>query len=240
MRRIPVSLLMILALALAVGSAFAASEPVFARLDTDMGGILVVFESESAPHHVANFTHLAETGFYAGTTFHRVIPGFMIQGGDFNTKNSDRSDDGRGFPLWSDVLSEQDAELVARASAILEAKGYVGMGTEARLKAELSREKHRRGTLSMARAQQIDSAGSQFFICVSSAPALDGKYTIFGQVVEGLDVVDAIVEAPRDSRDNPLEKIVLRKVEILTGEDGLTDSEREAWRREQSVESLNR
>ncbi len=212
----------------------------FARIDTDLGAILVTFDREHAPHHVDNFLHLARTGFYDSTTFHRVIPGFMIQGGDPNSRDTDRSDDGRGFPLWRDVLDGPEAELLARANEVLAAKGYVGMGDEARLKAEFSSVRHVRGTLSMARAQDPDSAGSQFFICVAQAPALDGKYTAFGHVVRGIDVVDAIVSVPRDSRDNPLDRVNLLGVTILEGVDRLTEAERQAWEKEQAGTSIRR
>lgn len=233
-------IILLAAAALAAAPASASEAPVFARMDTDMGGILLELAPDLAPHHVDNFIHLSETGFYDGTTFHRVIPGFMIQGGDPNSRDDDRANDGTGFPLWTDVLTPAQAELVARADSVLESRGYVGLGGEVRMKAEFSRESHRRGTLSMARAQQIDTAGSQFFICVSSALALDGKYTVFGRVVMGMDVVDAIVETPRDSRDNPLEKVTVRGIEIIRGEDGLDAREKEAWLKERSAEDLRR
>jgi len=133
---------------------------------------------------VNSFIELAKKGFYNGTTFHRVIPGFVIQGGDPNSKNPDRSTHGTGGP------------------------GY-------NLKAEFSAKLHKRGILSMARAAQPDSAGSQFFICVGDVPSLDKKYTVFGEVVKGMDVVDKIVSLPRDPRDNPLEKVEMT-VEIVT------------------------
>jgi len=154
-----------------------------AVLKTSMGTIVFKFYEKDAPKHVANFKKLASSGFYDGTTFHRVIPGFMIQGGDPNSKDADRSNDGLG-----------------------------GSGTN--VPAEFNANKHLRGTVSMARAQDPNSASSQFFICVKPTPFLDGQYSVFGQVLEGMDVVDKIVAVPRDARDNPLDKVVMEKVTI--------------------------
>ena len=140
------------------------------------GQIVLRFFPDVAPNHVKNFTDLAKKGFYNGTTFHRVIPGFMIQGGDPNSKNPDRSMHGMGGP------------------------GH-------KVKAEFNSKPHKRGTLSMARANDPDSAGSQFFICVNDANFLDWQYTVFGEVQSGLDVVDKVVGAKRDGRDNPLERV---------------------------------
>ncbi len=143
------------------------------------GAIELVFFPDVAPHHVANFTTLAKDKFYDGTTFHRVIPGFMIQGGDPNSKSPDRATHGLGGP------------------------GH-------RIKAEFNSRPHKRGTLSMARANDPDSAGSQFFICVGDANFLDWNYTVFGEVVSGMEVADRIVSAQRDSRDNPLERMEMK------------------------------
>jgi peptidyl-prolyl cis-trans isomerase B (cyclophilin B) len=154
-----------------------------AVLKTSMGTIVFRFFDKDAPKHVANFKKLAGSGFYDGTTFHRVIPGFMIQGGDPNSKDADRSNDGLG-------------------------------GSGANVPAEFNANKHLRGTVSMARAQDPNSASSQFFICVKPTPFLDGQYSVFGQVLEGMDVVDKIVAVPRDARDNPIDKVVMEKVTI--------------------------
>ncbi len=140
------------------------------------GQVVLRFYPDVAPNHVKNFCRLAQEGFYNGTTFHRVIPGFMIQGGDSNSKNPDRSTHGMGSP------------------------GY-------RLPAEFNGKPHKRGVLSMARAQDPNSAGSQFFICVADSLFLDGQYTAFGEVVSGMDVVDRVVNVKRDSHDNPRERI---------------------------------
>ena len=140
------------------------------------GDIVLKFYPDVAPNHAQNFCKLASEQFYNGTTFHRVIPGFMIQGGDPNSKSSDRSTHGMGGP------------------------GY-------HVKAEFNNKPHKRGVLSMARAQDPDSAGSQFFICVADVSFLDGQYTAFGEVVGGMEVVDRVVSAKRDANDNPLDRI---------------------------------
>ncbi len=154
-----------------------------AIIETKFGDIELEFFPDVAPGHVNNFIDLAKKGFYDGTTFHRVIPGFMIQGGDPNSKDPDKSQHGMGSP------------------------GYT-------IKAEFNDKPHKRGILSMARSSNPDSAGSQFFICVADAAFLDGKYTVFGEVVSGIEVVDEIVAKPRDSRDNPDERIEM-KVKIV-------------------------
>ena len=141
-----------------------------------IGDIVLRFFHDVAPGHVKNFIDLAQKGFYNGTTFHRVIPKFMIQGGDPNSKNPDRSSHGMGGP------------------------GY-------KVKAEFNSKPHKRGVLSMARANDPDSAGSQFFICVADSHFLDWQYTAFGEVVSGMEVADAVVAMKRDGRDNPLERV---------------------------------
>ena len=112
------------------------------------------------------------------------LPGFMIQGGDPNSKSEDRSMHGMGGP------------------------GYT-------IKAEFSSTPHNRGVLSMARSQDPDSAGSQFFIVVKDSPFLDNQYTVFGRVIKGMEVVDKIVSEPRDSRDNPDERVEMRSVKLV-------------------------
>ncbi len=154
-----------------------------AVIHTKFGDITLKFFPDVAPNHVKNFIELAQKGFFNGTTFHRVIPKFMIQGGDPNTKNADRTKHGMGGP------------------------GHT-------LKAEFNKKPHKRGTLSMARSAHPDSAGSQFFICVAEASFLDGKYTVFGEVVTGMEVADKIVAQPRDGNDNPKDRIEM-KVDIV-------------------------
>jgi len=147
-----------------------------AVIHTKFGDITLKFFPEIAPNHVDSFIGLSKSEVYNGTIFHRVIPGFVIQGGDPFSKGPDRSQYGKGGP------------------------GY-------QLKAEFSTKPHKRGTLSMARSSNPDSAGSQFFICVTDLPSLDGQYTVFGEVVEGMDVVDKIVSQPRDVNNNPVDRI---------------------------------
>ncbi len=150
----------------------------------NFGEIRIEFFPDLAPNHVENFKQLARDGFYNGTQFHRVIPGFMIQGGDPNTKNDDPTDDGRGGP------------------------GY-------NIDAEFSDLPHVRGVVSMARMQDVNSAGSQFFIVSHEASHLDGNYTIFGRVVSGMDVVDLISQVqPTLGTSSPQEPVIVEKVRI--------------------------
>ncbi len=155
-----------------------------AVIETQYGNIELEFFPDAAPLHVDNFIKLASEGFYDHTIFHRVIPGFMIQGGDPNTKGQERHTYGQGGP------------------------GY-------NIKAEFNDINHDRGILSMARSQDPDSAGSQFFIVVKAASHLNRQYTVFGRVTKGLDVVDKIVNLPRDSRDLPDERVEMT-VRVIT------------------------
>ena len=152
-----------------------------AIVETRFGEIELELLSDLAPGHVKNFTDLAKKGFYDGTTFHRVIPGFMIQGGDPNTRD---------------------------AKAARERHGTGGPGYT--IKAEFNETPHQRGVVSMARSQSPDSAGCQFFIVVKDSSFLDRQYTAFGRVTRGLEVADQVVNAPRDARDNPLERIEMK------------------------------
>ncbi|XOV78563.1 MAG: peptidylprolyl isomerase [Aestuariibacter sp.] len=148
-------------------------------LRTNRGDITVRFFPETSPEHVKNFIAHSESGFYVNTLFHRVIPGFMIQGGDPNTKDDDPGNDGKG--------------------------GYSYKGEGTSLQAEFNEIPHTRGILSMARNQNINSAGSQFFIMHQDFPQLNGQYTVFGEVIDGIDVVDHIVNTPRNHRDRPMQ-----------------------------------
>ena len=220
-------------LTVAVAGPAAAAEPSFVRLQTEAGDILLVFYPELAPHHVDNFKHLARTGFFDGTRFHRIVPGFVIQGGDPNSKDEDPRNDGMGGPTVRDVLTDAEWQAVVRANEVLSAKGYAAIEGKANLKAEFTaKARHVRGTLSMARSQDVDSAGSQFFICVADAPALDNKYTIFGHVVSGIEVADKIVSAeknPAAGRDAPAVPVQIIKATVIEGAAGLTAAERTAW-----------
>ncbi len=155
-----------------------------AIIKTKFGEMEIHFFPDKAPKHVENFIKLAKEKFYDGTIFHRVIPGFMIQGGDPNTKDPNKKEMfGMGGPGYS-------------------------------VKAEFSDTPHKRGIVSMARSQDPDSAGSQFFIVVEDSRFLDRKYTVFGEVVKGMGVADKIVGQDRDAKDNPLERVEM-KVEIV-------------------------
>ncbi|HEU5180701.1 MAG TPA: TonB family protein [Candidatus Polarisedimenticolia bacterium] len=157
----------------ATPAAAASSKEEVAVIHTSMGDIVFRFLPQAAPGHVAYVKELIGRGFYDGTTFHRVIPHFVIQGGDPNSKDADRANDGEG---------EADRKL----------------------KAEFTSLHYRPGTVGMARDADPDSGSCQFFIALENLPRLDGKYTIFGEVISGLDVAQAIAAVPRDLKDNPL------------------------------------
>ena len=148
-----------------------------ATIKTKFGDMELKFYPDVAPKHVENFVTLAKSGFYNGTIFHRVIPGFMIQGGDPNTKDPNKPDT------------------------------YGMGGPNHQVKAEFNSIPHRRGIVSMARTNDPNSAGSQFFIVVKDSNFLDGQYTVFGEVVKGIEVADKIVNLPRNSRDLPTERV---------------------------------
>ncbi|MCK5237409.1 MAG: peptidylprolyl isomerase [Deltaproteobacteria bacterium] len=154
-----------------------------AVIETNLGNIEIKLFSDKDPGHVDNFVKLATEGYYDGTIFHRVIPGFMIQGGDSNTKGDDKATYGMGGP------------------------GYT-------INAEFSDTPHTRGIISMARAMDPNSAGSQFFIVVKDSNFLDGQYTVFGEVESGMDVVDKIVSLPRNPNDLPDERVEM-KVKVV-------------------------
>ena len=149
-----------------------------AVIKTKFGDMEIVFFPDKAPNHVQNFIKLAKSGYYNGTIFHRVIPGFMIQGGDPNTKDPNKPE------------------------------SYGMGGPNEKLKSEFNEMPHRRGIVSMARTNDPNSAGSQFFIVVKDSNFLDGQYTVFGEVVKGMEVADKIVSLPRNPRnDLPNERV---------------------------------
>ena len=156
-----------------------------AIVKTSEGTMVLEFFPEVAPGHVANFKKLASKGFYDGTCFHRVIKGFMIQGGDPNTKNDAAKDSwGMGGP------------------------GYT-------IKAEFNSKHHARGVLSMARTSDPDSAGSQFFICHGDAGFLDGQYTVFGQLIKGDDVLEKIGTTATEPPDRPIKRVNVESIKIV-------------------------
>lgn len=155
------------------------SNDAVAVIETKFGNIEIKLFSDKAPGHVDNFLKLVREGFYDGTIFHRIIPGFMVQGGDPNTKGDDKATYGMGGP------------------------GYT-------INAEFSDTPHKRGVVSMARAQDPNSAGSQFFIVVKDSAFLDNQYTVFGEVTSGMDAVDKIVDLPRNPNDLPDERVEIK------------------------------
>jgi peptidyl-prolyl cis-trans isomerase B (cyclophilin B) len=170
------------------------NEVATAVLETVAGEIEIRFLPEQAPRHVENFINLCESGFYDSTYFHRVAPGVLVQGGDPNTKDDDRKNDGRG--------------------------GHSFLGSGTTLPSEISDLKHKKGAVSMARGSDLNSAGSQFFIMLREDPLLDGKYTIFAEVVRGIDVVEKIAEEPGEEYPgiggvNPLKPQTIRTCHIV-------------------------
>ena len=156
-------------------------------ITTKFGDIEVELYSDSAPKTVENFNALTKKGFYDGLIFHRIVPGFVIQGGDPYTRDTtNRRRWGTGGPGWN-------------------------------IKAEFNKNTHARGVLSMARSQDPDSAGSQFFIVLKDSKFLDGQYTIFGKVKSGMDAVDKIATLKTDHADAPInpEQAEIIKVTVI-------------------------
>jgi len=156
-----------------------------AVLKTSEGEMVLEFYPDVAPNHVENFKKLAKKGFYDGTAFHRVIKGFMVQGGDPNTKDeSKKAEWGQGGP------------------------GYT-------INAEFNKKPHVRGTLSMARTPDPNSAGCQFFICHGTPSFLDGQYTVFGQLIKGDDVLEKIATTPTEGPDRPVKRVNIESIKIV-------------------------
>jgi peptidyl-prolyl cis-trans isomerase B (cyclophilin B) len=157
-----------------------------AVIKTNIGTIVFEFLPDVAPKMVDNFKQLAKSSFYNGTTFHRVINGFMIQGGDPLSKDNDPSNDGTG-----EGPRKMPAEFTTKYS-------------------------HVRGIVSTARASDPNSGSCQFFIMQADNKGLDNQYTIFGRVLQGMDVVDKISLVPKDRNDRPLKNVVMESVTIET------------------------
>lgn len=161
-----------------------------AVVKTSEGEMVLEFWPEVAPGHVENFKKLARQGFYDGVCFHRVIQGFMIQGGDPNTKDEGKKDSwGMGGPGYS-------------------------------IKAEFNNRIHERGVLSMARSGHPDSGGSQFFICHGPATSpnlrnLNGKYTVFGKLIKGDDVLEKIATTPTEEANRPIKRMNIESIKIV-------------------------
>jgi peptidyl-prolyl cis-trans isomerase B (cyclophilin B) len=168
-----------------------AMEPVAANevavLETNYGKMVLSFFPEKAPMHCTSFKRLVNAGYYDCTTFHRIIPGFMIQGGDINSKDAIEGNEGMGGP------------------------GY-------NIPAEFNDTPHDKGILSMARSADPNSAGSQFFICLGRERTahLDGQYTVFGKLIEGMDVLDAIAKVQIGPGDAPVQPVVITKATMET------------------------
>ena len=166
---------------LAFGQASFTGKPRYSILTKRSGALLGEIRVELfpaiAPLAVANFDSLVKMHFYDSTAFHRVVPGFVIQGGDPNSRSGPRSTWGQGNP------------------------------SQKKVPAEFSAVSHARGILSAARDTSPNSADSQFFICVAAATSLDGKYSAYGRVISGMNIADLIVNSPRDANDNPNQKI---------------------------------
>ena len=161
-----------------------------AVIRTSEGEMVVQFWTDAAPNTIENFKKLARAGFYNGTTFHRIVNGFMIQGGDPNSKDPSKENRyGQGDP------------------------GY-------KIKAEFNAHSHERGVISMARGPDPDSAGSQFFICLAPVARLDGQYTTFGKLIKGDDVLEKIGDTPvtRNSmgeNSKPTKRVMIESVKIV-------------------------
>ena len=160
-----------------------------AVIKTSAGDMVVQFWTDAAPETIANFKKLAKSGFYNGTIFHRIVKGFVIQGGDPNSKDpAKEASYGEGGP------------------------GY-------KIKAEFNDHPHERGVISMAREPDPDSAGSQFFICLAPVPRLDHQYTTFGKLIKGLDVLDKIGDTPvtmqHGEQSKPTQRITIESIKIV-------------------------
>src|SRR5438034_2627634 len=161
-----------------------------AVIKTSEGDMVVQFWTDAAPNTIENFKKLARQGLYNGTIFHRIVKGFMIQGGDPNSKDPAKEDSyGQGGP------------------------GY-------KVKAEFNNHSHDRGVISMARGPDPDSAGSQFFICLAPVRRLDGQYTTFGKLIRGVDVLEKIGDTPVERNaqgevSKPTKRVVIESVKIV-------------------------
>jgi len=160
-----------------------------AVIRTSEGDMVVQFWTDATPNTIDNFKKLARAGFYNGTIFHRIVKGFMIQGGDPNSKDPAKEDRyGEGGP------------------------GY-------KIKAEFNDHPHQRGVFSMARDPNPDSAGSQFFICLAPVPRLDHQYTTFGKLIKGDDVLQKIGDTPvtmaHGEMSKPTKRVVINKIDIV-------------------------
>jgi len=181
------SILVLTLLAMMLALITCSREPAeqYVLMKTDFGDVVIDLYEEQTPLHAANFKELALNKSFNDIYFHRIIPGFVVQGGDPNTLNNNRADDGTG-----------------------------GIGE--RIPAEIG-QPHLRGALGAARDNNPEkkSSGSQFYFCLERLKQLDGNYTVFGMVVDGMNVVDSMALQPRDPRDNPLKPIRILDTELV-------------------------
>ncbi len=155
-------------------------------IETDFGKIVIELFAKETPKHATNFKKLVKAGYYEGCTFHRIVPGFVIQGGDILSRDNDPKNDGTGGPGYT----------LPAEFGVKHLRGYVAA---ARLPDQVNPKK--------------ESSGSQFYICLKDLPFLDqAGYTVFGKVIKGMDVVDKIATVQRDQRDRPLKDVVMKKV----------------------------
>jgi peptidyl-prolyl cis-trans isomerase B (cyclophilin B) len=161
-----------------------------AVIKTSEGEMVVQFWTDAAPNTIENFKKLAREGYYDGTIFHRIVKGFMIQGGDPNSKDPAKENSyGEGGPSY-------------------------------KVKAEFNDHSHQRGVISMARSSDPDSAGSQFFICLAPVPRLDHQYTTFGKLIKGADVLEKIGDTPVTRNNSgetskPTKRVVIESIKIV-------------------------
>ena len=172
------SFLLVVVVGLVAGCKSVRGDKLEAVVETSMGEFGMTFYAEDAPNTVKNFVDLAEKGFYDGLVFHRVVKGFVIQGGD-------PRGNGTGGP------------------------GYT-------IAAEFNDRQHVEGTVAMARGPDINSAGSQFFICHGAPTNLDGQYSVFGEVIRGMEIVDEIAQTATDARDKPQSPVIMQLVRVVT------------------------
>jgi peptidyl-prolyl cis-trans isomerase B (cyclophilin B) len=183
-----------------------------ATLVTDLGDITIRFFPDRAPYHVRNFIDLSTAHVYDGVLFHRVIPGFMIQTGDPITRNPQCPRELMGTGAYSVAQGGAEEGFLFNFVNVLQPDGRTKPAIIRNVKAEFNDVSHKRGIVSMGRSSDPNSASSQFFIVVKDSTFLDHQYTAFGEVTTGMDVVDRIAVLPRDSRDNPIAPLHLKRV----------------------------
>ncbi len=193
-----------------------------AVIETNMGSITLNFYDEDAPKHVANFKKLAREGFYDGTTFHRVIEGFMIQGGDPLSKDGIPENDGTGNPGYTipaeikrfhkrgALAAARTPDHVNPQKASSGSQFYIVQAPSM----SLPQLKTLEARLKQSQGKTLTQEQIDLYTTVGGTPFLDGDYTVYGEVVSGMEVVDQIARVPRDGRDRPLENVVIKKITL--------------------------